>query len=205
MRGTKTERSPGVWRLRVYMGDDPKSGNLRQATRTFKGTKKEADTALAAFVSGVDPLDLGAVSEDRRWLSGRTDLIRTTARGTQTQWSCWEERCGLLQPLGCRFLPGPRSTVRVPPMGRKGRRVWHHLGRCGTAVHERAGWGTAGVALSASPLPAGGWPRSGCVVQIERSVGDPLHIDDRIGTVERGLDRCALPWRNLIFQTGGTM
>jgi integrase len=53
MRGTKIERSPGVWRLRVYIGDDPATGNPRQVSRTFRGTKKQADTALNAFVTEV--------------------------------------------------------------------------------------------------------------------------------------------------------
>jgi integrase len=45
------ERSPGVWRLRVYVGDDPLTGNPRQAHRTFRGTEKEAAKALAALVT----------------------------------------------------------------------------------------------------------------------------------------------------------
>jgi integrase len=53
MRGTKTERSPGVWRLRVFAGTDPVTGNPRQLSRTFKGTKRQADTALANFVTEV--------------------------------------------------------------------------------------------------------------------------------------------------------
>jgi integrase len=46
-----TERSPGVWRLRVFIGDNPVTGNPAQATRTFRGTKRQADTALAEFVA----------------------------------------------------------------------------------------------------------------------------------------------------------
>jgi integrase len=48
-----TERSPGSWRLRVYIGDDPATGRPRQATRTFKGTERHAQTALADFVTEV--------------------------------------------------------------------------------------------------------------------------------------------------------
>ena len=50
MRGTMTERSPGIWRLRVYIGDDPATGAPRQATRTFRGAKRAAQIALAKFV-----------------------------------------------------------------------------------------------------------------------------------------------------------
>lgn len=53
MRGTKDERSPGVWRLRVFIGRDPVTGNPKQVTRTFRGTKKQAETALALFVTEV--------------------------------------------------------------------------------------------------------------------------------------------------------
>lgn len=74
MRGTKDERSPGVWRLRVFIGRDPVTGNPRQVTRTFRGTKKQADTALAEFLtevsSGALPVEgsttLGAFLD--RWL-----------------------------------------------------------------------------------------------------------------------------------------
>jgi integrase len=53
MRGTKLERSPGVWRLRVFTGTDPVTASPRQASRTFRGTREQADTALAEFVSEV--------------------------------------------------------------------------------------------------------------------------------------------------------
>jgi integrase len=46
-----TERSPGTWRLRVYVGDDPLTGNPRQVHRTFRGTEKEAAKALAGLVT----------------------------------------------------------------------------------------------------------------------------------------------------------
>lgn len=65
MKGTKQERSPGVWRLRVFIGDDPVTGNPRQATRTFRGTTRQADSALAEFVSD---LGKGTVTTDRSTL-----------------------------------------------------------------------------------------------------------------------------------------
>lgn len=51
MRGSKRKRSPGVWELRVYTGRDPVTGRPRQKSRTFKGTKTEADTELAKLIS----------------------------------------------------------------------------------------------------------------------------------------------------------
>jgi integrase len=46
-----TQRAPGVWRLRAYVGDDPGNGNPRQIERTVKGTQKDAAKALAEFVT----------------------------------------------------------------------------------------------------------------------------------------------------------
>ena len=53
MAGTMRERSPGHWQLRAYVGRDPDSGQKRQVQRTFSGTKREAEKALAALVTDV--------------------------------------------------------------------------------------------------------------------------------------------------------
>jgi hypothetical protein len=58
MRGTKLERTPGGWRLRRFTGTDPLTGDLRQATRTCHGTKKQPDSPLAEFVRDVARRDL---------------------------------------------------------------------------------------------------------------------------------------------------
>lgn len=87
MRGTKLERSPGVWRLRVFIGTDPVTGNPRQATRTFRGTKKQADSALAEFVRdatrGSISTDTSTVAEYLgRWLNHvAPSKSPTTVRG----------------------------------------------------------------------------------------------------------------------------
>ena len=54
MRGTLTERSPGKWQLRVFVGTDPATGRPRQVTKSFHGGKRAAQTALAAFVVEVE-------------------------------------------------------------------------------------------------------------------------------------------------------
>jgi len=46
------ERSPGTWRLRVFTGRDA-TGRPVQVTRTVKGTKRQAQSALAQFVAEV--------------------------------------------------------------------------------------------------------------------------------------------------------
>ena len=54
MKGSMRERKPGVWELRVYGGLDPISGKERTVSRTFRGGKREASTALAKLVSELD-------------------------------------------------------------------------------------------------------------------------------------------------------
>ncbi len=88
MRGTRTQRSPGVWRLRVFVGSDASTGNPRQLSRTFKGTKKQADTALAGFLAevlnGTAPMAGSATLDEylHQWLDHITPTRSpTTVRG----------------------------------------------------------------------------------------------------------------------------
>ncbi|HWF17401.1 MAG TPA: site-specific integrase, partial [Acidimicrobiales bacterium] len=52
MPGHMQQRGPSCWRLHAFIGKDS-NGRRRYASRTFHGTKKEAGTALAAFVTEV--------------------------------------------------------------------------------------------------------------------------------------------------------
>ena len=54
MKGSLRERSPGVWELRVYTGRDPVTGKERAVSRTFRGGKREASTALSKLVGELD-------------------------------------------------------------------------------------------------------------------------------------------------------
>jgi integrase len=48
------EKSPGYWQLRVYDGRDPITGKSHYRSRGFRGTKREAQSKLAAFVAEVN-------------------------------------------------------------------------------------------------------------------------------------------------------
>jgi integrase len=54
MRGSMREQRPGYWQLRVAQGTDPLSGRKRYRTKGFRGSKREAQRALAALVIEVD-------------------------------------------------------------------------------------------------------------------------------------------------------
>ena len=49
MRGTLREKRPGYWELRVQTGRNALTGQHGQASRTFRGTRREAEKELAAF------------------------------------------------------------------------------------------------------------------------------------------------------------
>lgn len=48
--GPKRQIRPGVWELRVSLGNDPATGKLRQLSRTFHGGSRAADEALRDLV-----------------------------------------------------------------------------------------------------------------------------------------------------------
>lgn len=82
MRGNIRQRAKGTWTIEVYLGEDSVTGKKRYLSRTVKGTKKEAELALAKLIqateSGLDfdatRLTLEAFAE--RWLANVESRIR---------------------------------------------------------------------------------------------------------------------------------
>jgi integrase len=78
MAGSLRRRGSDSWQLVVYRGYDTKAHKRRNATRTFRGTKREAERALAAFVTEAAlgkelPLDSTSVAQVlARWLEYRS-------------------------------------------------------------------------------------------------------------------------------------
>src|SRR5437764_934019 len=54
MRGSMREKRPGYWQLRVFEGVDPVTGRKEYRTAVFRGTKREAQNALATLVTQVN-------------------------------------------------------------------------------------------------------------------------------------------------------
>ena len=89
MRGYLRQRTPGSWTIQVYLGRDPGTGKKTQRSRTVRGTKKDADRALAQWVAEID--SGGAYVEPsaetvsvflKRWLRDHAaNLDPETARG----------------------------------------------------------------------------------------------------------------------------
>ncbi len=78
MAGSLRRRGAGSWQLVVYRGYDARVNRRRYATRTFRGTRREAERALAAFVAEATlgkelPLESTSVAEVlARWLEYRS-------------------------------------------------------------------------------------------------------------------------------------
>lgn len=88
-------RRGNSWELRAYVGVDPTTGRAKYLTRTFRGGKREADEALARFVTEVS--GGGHAARDttlneliRRWLDlVRDDLSPSTVRGYERIIRCY--------------------------------------------------------------------------------------------------------------------
>ena len=85
--GSVRQRAPGSWELRVHTGRDALTGRKRYAHRTVKGTKREAQAALARLVTEVGdgahaPVREGTVGELlERWFDhGAADWSPTVVR-----------------------------------------------------------------------------------------------------------------------------
>ena len=79
------ERRPGVWELIVQLPRDAATGRAKQLSRTVRGTKREAQRALAALVTEVTTIPVSTTKVNvaellDRWLDAAAgDLSPTTA------------------------------------------------------------------------------------------------------------------------------
>jgi integrase len=160
MKGTKLERSPGVWRLRVFIGPDPVTGNPRQVSRAFRGTKKQADTALAEFVTeavnGSVPIVASTTLADYldRWLEHiRPNRSPTTIRGYRFKIERINARLGAirLDKLTAQHLD--RAYRAWLDEGLHPSSV-HHLHRIlSAALRQAVKWGLLSTAPTARATP----------------------------------------------------
>jgi integrase len=84
-RGSKVQRSPGVWDVYVSAGKDPATGKRRRLTRRVYGSEREADKALTALLHESDTGKFGgslasvATVIERWWEIHADRLSPTTA------------------------------------------------------------------------------------------------------------------------------
>ena len=155
-----TKLPSGSWRLRVLAGYDAVSGNPRQVSKTVRGTKKEAESALRHFVSEVEygtaPLD-GSTSLDaflERWLAHLApNREPSTIRGYQSK----------VHKISAK-LGRTRVDRLTPQMLDRAYREWqdeglssssvHHLHRVlAAAMHQAVKWGIISRAPTDNATP----------------------------------------------------
>jgi integrase len=102
MRGTKRERQPGVWELRVYLGRD-RDGKPHQRSITFRGTTREAESELARLVASASGSNAGVLGP------------RTTVREALEAWE--KEEWPELSPTTTRRYEGLIRCHILPAVG----------------------------------------------------------------------------------------
>lgn len=154
------ERTPGTWRLRVFTGRDA-VGRPVQVTRTFKGTKRQAQSALANFVADVE--------------RGQAPMAPSTITVADLLDRYIEEQVEVLQPGTVRGyrdkakrLKASLGTVKLTKLAAqqldRAYRAWlaedlspatvHHChALLSAAVHQAVRWGIVGSAVTDKATP----------------------------------------------------
>lgn len=162
-RGTMTERRPGVWRLRVVAGYDPRTGNPKQVSRTVKGTKREAQRALAKFVTEVDS-DQVAVSASMsladfldRWVEHVAASTRspTTVQGYRYKVKNVVAKLGKVKLSKLTAEQLDKAYAELLNEGLSPVTVHHCHGVLSAALNQAVKWGIVPYAITerASPPP----------------------------------------------------
>jgi integrase len=82
VRGTIRQRAKGSWTIQVYAGRDTVTGKKLRIARTVRGTKKEAELALAKLINAVETgVDFNATKMTfgeyvDRWLKSKDKKVR---------------------------------------------------------------------------------------------------------------------------------
>lgn len=134
MKGSMREKRPGYWGLRVFEGADPLTGKKGYRTTTFRGTKRQAQSALAGMVTEVD----GGVVEPRKcsvaellaaWLEHIEHVGRPGRPSSVTAGWCASSQTGSTR---CRWAGSrPRSSTTCTGSGRN-RRAGSRRRSCGS-------------------------------------------------------------------------
>ncbi|HEY2303643.1 MAG TPA: site-specific integrase [Acidimicrobiales bacterium] len=162
MKGTMVERSPGTWRLRVFVGNDPATGHPRQLSRTFNGGKRQASTELAKFVAAVEAGDapvsgattLGDLLDG--WLEHITPLRQPgTIRGYQSHLTRIKPLLGPIRLSKLTAQDLDRAYRSWLGQGLSATTVHHHHAVLSAALRQAVRWGAISRAATemASPPP----------------------------------------------------
>jgi integrase len=166
VNGTKTETSPGVWRLRVYAGRGP-NGSPVQITKTIRGPERKAGS--------------GTRLADRELARMVAALDTGTATGSETVKALmarWLDHCDSIgrSPTTMRANRAISANVIVPELGRIKLRAL-------TAGHLDAVYAKLTVKGNSA----------GTVRRVHAVIGAALHQAEKWDLVERNVARRATP------------
>ena len=149
MKGSKRQRSRGVWEVRVFLGTDPTTGKIRHLSKTVRGTSREADEVLRDLIEkhatdSAEGVGASFGSLLDRWLEEceRLDLSPTTTRTYRSQ----VERT-IRPALG--KVPLTRLTAKhldelygsMRDAGRSPKTIRNHHAIISSALHQAVRWG----------------------------------------------------------------
>jgi integrase len=218
--GSMKERSPGVWRLRAFVGRDPLTGNPVQAHQTLRGSEKDARKALAKMVADVEggKLDRTTATVGQlldRWLEHIASTRRpSTLAGYRSKIehtirpALGEKRLSKLGPDDLdrcyqAWLAAGLSTSTV--------RQLHAIISAALHQAERWGWVDRSVARRASPPAARSAPMKvptpeQLTTLIRTAEGDDPLLASAIAlaalTGARRGELCALRWSDIDLEAG---
>lgn len=174
------EKRPGYWELRVFAGADPLTGQKQYRTRTFRGTKRQASSALVTEVDGgiVEPKKCSVAELLDAWLDHIENVGRSPSTLHGYRRLVRQLPPGFLaQPLAkvtpkvvddlYRFLAG--QTSRKPATVLR----FHTVLRAAFAQAVRWGW------LDRNPIERATPPRVHSVETVPPTIVDVLRVLER--------------------------
>lgn len=159
MKGTMTERTPGVWWLRAYVGRSA-SGKPVQVSRTVRGGKRFAQVELAKLVTEASersgqpggPIPRGVTVAEllERWLDYLTPLWEPgTIRGYRQHAKAITAAFGSVQVSKLSAQQLDRAYWSWVGQGRAARTVRQRHAIMSSALHQAQRWGLVARAVSA--------------------------------------------------------
>jgi integrase len=149
MQGTKRQRRPGVWEVRVLVGRDPKTGAWKQTSKTVHGSARDADAALREMIDSFGPTQVEALGVTvgellDRWLEEcvRLDASPTTLRTYRSNIEkSIRPHLGriALQRLTARHLDELYGKLKAD--GRSPKTIRNHHAIVSAALHQAVRWG----------------------------------------------------------------
>lgn len=161
-RGTMSERSPGVWRLRVYTGRDGR-GRPIQISKTFRGGKREAQKELARMVTEIAdngaPVRPGMTVAELldSWIEFVTPLREPgTIRAHQSNAARLKTAIGQMKVSKLTAQHLDRAYMAWLKEGLSPTTVHHIHSTLGAALHQAVRWQVLPYAVTerATPPPA---------------------------------------------------